>query len=82
VATVLKLFEDLAGSKDYFTKLEDALKANISILVPAVMSMDQFAKTIQSLRESNAEQERRSGNTSEDPLGEIRKFLNAEVRTQ
>lgn len=72
---VLRHIESLAGRKDYFKALEEALKANVSVLVPSFMSMESFTKTLQNLRESNAQMARETGTTTEDPLGEIRKFL-------
>ena len=74
---MMAYLESLAGRKSYFKDYEDALKANISVLVPNFMSMESFTKSLQNLREGNMEAARESGSTTDDPLGEIRKFLSS-----
>jgi len=39
--------------------------------------MSDWTKAMRELREANLAADRKSGQTSEDPLGEIRKFLSS-----
>lgn len=75
---VLKYIESLAGEKDYFRKLEQALKENVSVLVPNMMSMEQFTKCLSNLRDSNIEADKNTG-SSDDPMAELRRFLSGEA---
>ena len=72
-ASVLAHIASLANRKDYFNALERALRENVDVLVPAVMSMPDWTKALQNVHETNLEAA--GGIQSEDPLGEIRKFL-------
>ena len=72
-ASVLAHIASLADRKDYFNALERALRENVDVLVPAVMSMPDWSKALQNVHETNLEAA--GGIQSEDPLGEIRKFL-------
>lgn len=76
--SVLKYIESLADDRNYFRKLEQALKENVSVLVPEMMSMEQFTKCLSNLRDSNIEADKSVGSDI-DPIAEIRNFLMGKV---
>lgn len=76
---MLRYIASLGARKDRFKELETALWEHVDVLVPTIMSMSDWTKSLQNLRMSNMEVARESGSTSEDPLAAIRDFLAAPV---
>lgn len=77
----------LATQPGRYKELEQVLWANVDVLVPAVLSMSDWTKSLGNLRDANLEAERATGTVTEDPLKEIRDFLSsvkdtANVRVQ
>lgn len=72
---MLRYIASLGARKDRFKELETALWEHVDVLVPTIMSMSDWTKSLQNLRMSNMEVARESGSTSEDPLAAIRDFL-------
>lgn len=65
----------LSDKKDRYRELERTLWDNVDILVPMFMSMEVWTRRVTELREANAEHDRETGGSGEDPLDRITSFL-------